>query len=97
MLDRGATAGADLVLADGSIASRQLDYDPPLHPALPIRRDRAHPTFPRFWTVSVKAMERWLQRAGIAYGPVFRDITAWGTLENRQVVDGVRWILLRRA
>jgi integrase len=48
-------------------------------------------------TCPVKAMERWLQRAGINYGPVFRAITAWGTLENRLAADGTRWILLRRA
>jgi integrase len=48
-------------------------------------------------TCPVKAMERWLQRAGITYGPVFRAVTAWGTLENRLAADGMRWILLRRA
>ena len=48
-------------------------------------------------TCPVKAMERWLKRAGITHGPVFRGVTAWGTLENRLTTDGVRKILLRRA
>jgi integrase len=48
-------------------------------------------------TCPVKAMERWLKRAGISHGPVFRGVTAWGTLENRLTTDGVRKILLRRA
>jgi integrase len=48
-------------------------------------------------TCPVKAMERWLKRAGIAHGPVFRGVTAWGTLENRLTADGVRKILIRRA
>ena len=45
----------------------------------------------------VKAMERWLLRAGITYGAVFRGVTAHGTLEARLGTDGVRKILLRRA
>jgi integrase len=48
-------------------------------------------------TCPVKAMERWLKRAGITHGPVFHGVTAWGTLENRLTTDGVRKILLRRA
>ena len=48
-------------------------------------------------TCPVKAMERWLKRAGITHGAVFRGVTAWGTLENRLTADGVRKILLRRA
>ena len=48
-------------------------------------------------TCPVKAMERWLKRAGITYGPVFRGVTAWGSLERRLTTDGVRRILLRRA
>jgi integrase len=48
-------------------------------------------------TCPVQAMERWLQRAGITYGAVFRGVTAHGTLEARLGADGVRKILLRRA
>ncbi len=43
------------------------------------------------------ALERWLQRARIKRGPVFRGVTAHGTLEGRLSGDGVRKILLRRA
>jgi integrase len=48
-------------------------------------------------TCPVKAVERFLKRAGITHGAVFRGVTAWGTLENRLTTDGVRKILLRRA
>ena len=40
-----------------------------------------------------QALERWLQRSGISYGPVFRAITVHGTLERRLGVVGVRRIL----
>ena len=39
------------------------------------------------------ALERWLQRSGISYGPVFRAVTVHGTLERRLGVVGVRRIL----
>jgi integrase len=45
----------------------------------------------------VRALEAWLQRAGIHRGPVFRRIGGHGTLEGRLSGDGVRVILLRRA
>jgi integrase len=48
-------------------------------------------------TCPVLALQRWLARAGISRGPVFRGVTAHGTLEGRLSADGVRKILLRRA
>jgi len=48
-------------------------------------------------TCPVRALERWLRRARITRGPVFRGITAHGTIEGRLSADGVRKILLRRA
>ena len=39
------------------------------------------------------ALERWLQRSGISYGPVFRAVTVHGTLERRLGVVSVRRIL----
>ena len=48
-------------------------------------------------TCPVRALERWLARAKIRRGPVFRGVTAHGTLEGRLSADGVRKILLRRA
>ncbi|HEY5302005.1 MAG TPA: site-specific integrase, partial [Acetobacteraceae bacterium] len=48
-------------------------------------------------TCPVRALERWLQRAKISRGAVFRGITAHGTIEGRLSADGVRKILLRRA
>ena len=48
-------------------------------------------------TCPVRALERWLQRARITRGPVFRGITTHGTIEGRLSADGVRKILLRRA
>ena len=43
----------------------------------------------------MRAMEAWLGRAGIAYGPVFRRVTAAGTIEARLTGNGV-WKILRR-
>jgi integrase len=48
-------------------------------------------------TCPVRALERWLTRARIRRGPVFRAITAHNTIEGRLTPDGVRKILLRRA
>ena len=52
----------------------------------------AHPE-----TCPVRAMEAWLRRSGIAYGAVFRRITAPGTIEARLTGNGVWKILRRRA
>ena len=46
---------------------------------------------------AVRAMEAWLRRAGIEYGPVFLRVTAAGTLEGRLTGNGVWKILRRRA
>jgi integrase len=48
-------------------------------------------------TCPVRAMEQWLRRARIDYGPVFRRVTAAGTLEDRLSPQGVWKILRRRA
>ena len=45
----------------------------------------------------VRAMEAWLRRAGIEYGPVFRRLTAAGTMEGRLTGNGVWKVLRRRA
>jgi integrase len=60
----------------------------------------ANVTLPRMRgddTCPVRALERWLTQARITRGPVFRGITAHGTIETRLSPDGVRKILLRRA
>lgn len=48
-------------------------------------------------TCPVRAMETWLRRSGITYGPIFRRITAAGTIEDRLTGNGVWKILRRRA
>jgi len=45
----------------------------------------------------VRAMEIWLRRSNIAYGPVFPRLTAAGTIEGRLTGNGVWKILRRRA
>ena len=45
----------------------------------------------------VQALERWLARAKIRRGPVFRSVTTGGRLGDRLSPDGVRHILLSRA
>jgi hypothetical protein len=46
----------------------------------------------------VRAMEAWLQFSGTAFGPVFRKVSMWQTVEHRALSpDAVRQILQRRA
>ena len=55
--------------------------------AVRLPRRRGDPLCP------AQALERWLQRSGISYGPVFRAVTVHGTLERRLGVVAVRRIL----
>jgi integrase len=48
-------------------------------------------------TCPVRALERWLARARIRRGAVFRGVTVKGRLGERLSTDGVRHILLSRA
>ena len=48
-------------------------------------------------TCPVRALEDWLRRAKISRGPVFRRVTAAGTIEDRLTGDGVYKILRARA
>ena len=43
MVDRAAAADADFMGLDGTVRSGQFHDDPPLHPALLVRRDQADP------------------------------------------------------
>lgn len=46
----------------------------------------------------VQALEAWLRTSQTRYGPVFRKVNRWGTLETQQMgADAVRLILRRRA
>ena len=45
----------------------------------------------------MRAAEQWLERSRIAYGAVFRRVTAAGTLEGRLTPQGAWRILRRRA
>ena len=48
-------------------------------------------------TCPVRALETWLRRSGIEYGPIFPRLTAAGTIETRLTGNGVWKILHRRA
>jgi integrase len=49
-------------------------------------------------TCPVRALEAWLEASDGKFGPVFRKIDRWGSLEHRRLgADAVRDILLRRA
>lgn len=49
-------------------------------------------------TCPVRAVEEWLREAGIKYGPLFRKVTRYGTVEpNRLSAEAVRLILRKRA
>jgi len=63
--------------------------------ALP--RMRGAETGPAGSACPVAALEAWLRRAKIRRGPVFRRITAAGTIEDRLTGDGVYKILKARA
>jgi site-specific recombinase XerD len=46
----------------------------------------------------VRALEDWLRASDTRYGPVFRKVNRWGTLETQQLgADAVRVILARRS
>ena len=55
--------------------------------AVRLPRRRGDPLCP------VQALERWLQRSGISYGPVFRAVSMHGRLERRLGVVSARRIL----
>jgi integrase len=49
-------------------------------------------------TCPVRAVEAWLEASACKYGPVFRKVDRWGTIEHRRLgSDAVREILLKRA
>lgn len=49
-------------------------------------------------TCPVRAIEAWLQASDCRYGPVFRKVTVWGTVEPQALhPDAVRQILQKRA
>ena len=49
-------------------------------------------------TCPVRALERWIERSATAFGPLFRRIDRWGTIEAERLhPDSVRLILARLA
>jgi hypothetical protein len=45
----------------------------------------------------VQALRDWLEASGTRFGPVFRKIDRWGTVEQRRLgTDAIRRILARR-
>jgi hypothetical protein len=62
-------------------------------PGLPLPLPRS----PRHDLCPVRATEDWLLASATRYGPVFRKITRWGTIEPQALgPDAVRLILVRR-
>ena len=58
----------------------------------------AVPRNPRHDLCPVRALEEWLRSSGTRYGPVFRKVTRWGTVEPQALgTDAIRLILARRA
>jgi hypothetical protein len=48
-------------------------------------------------TCPVRALEDWLRSSGTRFGPVFRKIDRWGSIEQRRLgTDAIRRILARR-
>ena len=57
----------------------------------------AVPRNPRHDLCPVRALEEWLRSSGTRYGPVFRKVTRWGTVEPQALgADAIRLILARR-
>jgi len=57
----------------------------------------AAPYDPRHELCPVRALEAWLRASDTRYGPVFRKVTRWGTVEPQALgADAVRVILARR-
>lgn len=57
----------------------------------------AVPPDPRHDLCPVRALEAWLRASDTRYGPVFRKVTRWGTVEPQALgADAVRVILVRR-
>ena len=45
-----------------------------------------------------RALEDWLQASHTAFGPVFRKINRWGSVEHHRLgTDAIRRVLIRRA
>lgn len=59
-----------------------------------------HLAIPRGATLStcqVQALQDWLQTSDTRFGPVFRKIDRWGTIDHRRLgTDALRRILARR-
>jgi len=56
------------------------------------------PRLPRHDLCPARALEDWLRASGTRYGPVFRKVTRWGTVEAKKLgADAVRLILARRS
>jgi hypothetical protein len=56
------------------------------------------PTGARHDRCPVRALEDWLRASATSYGPVFRKVTRWGTVEPAALgADAVRLILARRS
>jgi hypothetical protein len=71
-----------------------------IHPAGPDRDSLRHVTIPHGATLAtcpVQALRRWLDLADTRFGPVFRKIGRWGTIEHRRLgTDALRRILVAR-
>jgi site-specific recombinase XerC len=58
---------------------------------------RAIPCGATLATCPVQALRDWLDASGAGFGPVFRKIDRWGTIEHRRLgTDAIRRILARR-
>jgi hypothetical protein len=58
---------------------------------------RAIPCSASLASCPVQALRDWLEASGTRFGPVFRKIDRWGTVEQRRRgTDAIRRILARR-
>jgi hypothetical protein len=70
---------------------------PQAGPDRDLRRDVEIPRGAALATCPVQALRDWLQTSDTKFGPVFRKIDRWGTVEQRRLgTDAIRRILARR-
>jgi hypothetical protein len=100
-LGRAALVGLDAEQIRFTAAGLEVPGDEAVLPASEAEGRQGHRlSVPRgaVSTCPVRALEDWLRASDTRFGPVFRKIDRWGTVEHRRLgADAIRRILSRRA
>jgi site-specific recombinase XerD len=94
-LGRAALVGLDAEQLRFSATSVELAV--PVAGSEDARMRRAIPCGASLASCPVQALRDWLETSGTRFGPVFRKIDRWGTIEQRRLgTDAIRRVLARR-